>query len=341
MTIFILKKIRDMIITILIVSILSFLLIRMVPGDPVMLLLGERGSDPQLYQEMKQKLGLHLPIHIQYLNFIKKALHGDIGNSIITKRPVSEEFFDRFPATLELGICAIFFAILLGIPIGIIASIKRNTFIDYSLMSCSLFGYSIPIFWWALMLILLFSVYLGITPVSGRISVLFDIETITGFYLIDTLREEVIKYEGLSAFKSAVSHLILPTIALGTIPLALIARMTRSSMLEVLDEDYIKTAKAKGLSYHSIIINHALRNALIPIITLVGLIFGSIITGAILTETIFSWSGIGKWLVISINARDYPVIQGGVLFIAIAIILINNTVDICYALVNPRIKNQQ
>ncbi len=338
MLIVFLKKLTSLIPTLVGISILSFVLIRLVPGDPVLLLLGERGSDPEIYKEMQKTLGLDLPIYKQYFNFIYNVLNGDLGNSIISKRPVVSEFFDRFPATLELGLLALLFAFTLGIPFGVIAAVKRNTFWDYFLMGGSLLGYSMPIFWWGLVLILVFSVQLGLTPVSGRMSVLFEVETWTGFLLIDTLQKEVIAEEGLKPFFSACKHLILPSIAMGTIPLAVIARMTRSSMLEVLGEDYIRTARAKGLSNYSVIMRHALRNALIPIITVVGLMFGSIITGAILTETIFSWPGIGKWLVASINARDYPVIQGGILFIATMIVFINTIVDMLYILANPKLK---
>lgn len=337
---FTLKRLGDLIPTLIGVSLLSFFVIRLVPGDPVMLLLGERGADPKVYQEMKKELGLDRPIINQYGSFILNTLKGDLGRSIISKRKVTEEFFGRFPATLELGLCALIFAALIGIPLGILAAIKRNSFYDYFLMGGSLIGYSMPIFWWGLILIIVFSVGLGITPVSGRIDVIYEIKSLTGFYLIDTLLDtELISEEGLAPFTSAISHLILPSIAMGTIPLAVLARMTRSSMLEVLGEDYIRTAKAKGLPYKKVILVHALRNALIPIITVLGLMFGSIITGAILTETIFSWPGIGKWLVASINARDYPVIQGGVLFIATMVVMINLSVDFIYALVNPKMRH--
>tara|TARA_R110000868_G_scaffold204946_3_gene453144 strand:+ start:10487 stop:11506 length:1020 start_codon:yes stop_codon:yes gene_type:complete len=335
---FILGKFGDLIPTLIGISILSFVLVRLVPGDPVMLMLGERGADPALYEEMKRDMGLDLPMWKQYLNFATDAVQGDLGTSIVSKRPVVQEFFDRFPATLELGVVALIFAILVGIPLGIIAAVKRNSFYDYFLMGGSLLGYSMPIFWWGLVLILIFSVNLGWTPVSGRMTVMYYIEPWTGFMLIDTLTSEVRELDGLAPFWSALSHLILPAIAMGTIPLAVIARMTRSSMLEVLGEDYIRTAKAKGLSRFRTVAVHALRNALIPIVTIVGLMFGSIITGAILTETIFSWPGIGRWLVASINARDYPVIQGGVLFIATMIVLINVLVDLAYAVVNPKMR---
>lgn len=334
-----LKRIFSVIPTLIGISFISFFIIRMIPGDPVMLMLGERGADPAVYAEMKRNLGLDLPVYEQYFNYIKQVLQGDLGNSIISKRPVAEEFFSRFPATLELGLCAMFFAIIIGIPLGVIAAVKRNTPVDYILMGGSLTGYSMPIFWWGLILILVFSVTLGITPVSGRLDVIFDIPNFTGFYLIDTLQVQVIREEGFAPFVSAISHLILPTIAMGTIPLAVTARMTRSSMLEVLTEDYIRTAEAKGVSKFFVVVKHGLRNALIPIVTVLGLMFGGIITGAILTETIFSWPGIGKWLVASISARDYPIIQGGLLFIASMIVFINASVDTIYLLINPRMRD--
>jgi len=332
-------RLKDLVPTIIGVSLLSFFIIRLVPGDPVMLLLGERGANPKVYKQMQQDLGLDKPIIIQYLVFIGNTLKGDLGKSIISKRKVTEEFFSRFPATLELGLAALLFACIIGIPLGILAALKRNSFLDYFLMGGSLVGYSMPIFWWGLILIIVFSVGLGLTPVSGRIDVLYEVKTITGFYLIDTLIDrDLISEEGLNPFISAINHLILPAIAMGTIPLAVLARMTRSSMLEVLGEDYIRTAKAKGLPYKKIILIHGLRNALIPIVTILGLMFGSIITGAILTETIFSWPGIGKWLVASINARDYPVIQGGVLFIAGMVVFINLSVDLLYRIINPKMR---
>ena len=221
---FIFKRLLDFIPTLIGVTIISFFLVRMVPGDPVMLMLGERGASPEVYQEMKSKLGLNHPIHIQYLNFLKNAVKGDLGKSIISKQEVIKEFGDRFGATFELGFVALFFAVSIGIPIGVTAALKRNSFTDYFLMGTSLVGYSMPIFWWGLILILVFSVTLGITPVSGRISFMYDVDTVTGFMLIDSLLSE----DGVDAFFSAVKSLILPSIAMGTIPLAVIARMTRS-----------------------------------------------------------------------------------------------------------------
>ncbi|MBC7714063.1 MAG: ABC transporter permease subunit [Rhizobacter sp.] len=333
------KKLLDLIPTLLGITLVCFFMIRLIPGDPVLNLIGERGADPIKYLEMKKSLGLDKSITQQFVVYIKSIFSGDIGTSIISNNSVWSEFIERFPATLELGMVGLIGATILGIPMGIFAAIKRNSFFDYFLMSVSLVGYSMPIFWWGLILILLFSVKMGITPVSGRIDFIYDIPTYTGLYLIDTLRPAVVSVEGLKPFWSALQHLILPATALGTIPLAVIARMTRSSMLEVLNEDYIRTAKAKGMSRKRIIYIHALRNALIPIITTLALLFGSIITGAILTETIFSWPGIGKWLVQSITARDYPVIQGGVLIISFIIVLTNIMVDIIYFLLNPKMRN--
>lgn len=336
---FIFKKFLNLILTLLGISLICFFLIRLIPGDPVLNLAGERGIDPVKYLEMKKALGLDLPIIEQFWIFLKNALLGNLGISIVSSNSVWAEFIERFPATLELGIISLFLATIIGIPLGIYAAIKRNSFFDYFLMSTSLVGYSMPIFWWGLILILIFSVKLGLTPVSGRIDLVFDIPTFSGLYIIDTLQSSVRQVDGLKPFVSALSHLILPSIALGTVPLAVIARMTRSSMLEVLGEDYIRTAKAKGMGQSRIIYIHALRNALVPIVTTLALLFGSIITGAILTETIFSWPGIGKWIVQSITARDYPVIQGGVLVISFIIILTNLVVDMIYYLLNPKMRN--
>src|SRR4030088_944969 len=235
---------------------------------------------------------------------------------------------------MELVVCAILFAIILGLPAGIVAAVRRNSIFDHGVMGISLTGYSMPIFWWGLLLILLFSVQLGWTPVSGRIAVQYYIEPVTGFLLVDTLLAG-----DRSAFVSALSHIALPAIVLGTVPLAVIARMTRSAMLEVLGEDYIRTARAKGLPAYRVICVHALRNALIPIVTVIGLQVGVLFTGAILTETIFSWPGVGKWLIDAISRRDYPVLQGGILLIGVTVMIVNLLVDVTYGLINPRIRH--
>jgi dipeptide transport system permease protein len=254
----------------------------------------------------------------------------------VTQTPVLEEFGKLFPATLELAILAIILAVVIAIPAGVLAAVKRNTLIDHSITAISLVGYSMPIFWWALLLILLFSVNLGWMPVAGRLNFIYDIDSVTGFMLIDTLiagdRE---------AFIDALYHLTLPAVVLATIPLAVITRMTRSSMLEVLKQDYIRTARAKGMSESSVIFKHALRNALIPVITVIGLQTSILMTGAILTETIFSWPGIGKWLLEAVYRRDYPVVQGGVLLIAGLVILVNMAVDVLYLVINPSLRQQK
>lgn len=316
------------------VSVLAFGLIRMIPGDPVLLMLGERGADPAVYDRMKSDLGLDRPIPVQYGHYVSDVLRGNLGTTIRTQEPVLKEFWARFPATIELSAAALLFALLLGIPAGILAAVRRNTVWDYSVIGTSLVGFSMPIFWWGLVLILFFSVKLGWTPVSGRIGAMFDVPTVTGFLLIDSWFSE----SGWEAFKSAALHLVLPGIALGTIPLAVFARMTRSSLLEVLGEDYVRTAKAKGLSRFRIIWVHALRNAMIPVLTVVGLMVGTLLTGAILTETIFGWPGIGKWIVEAVSQRDYPVIQGGVLLISAIVIGVNFLVDLSYAVFNPRMR---
>jgi dipeptide transport system permease protein len=314
-------------------TLLAFFLIRLVPGDPIETLAGERGIDAARHAKLLHEYGLDQPLLTQYGIYIGKVLHGDLGKSIITQTPVAQEFLSLFPATVELALCAMVFALLIGIPAGVLAAVKRNSWLDHGLMGASLTGYSMPIFWWGLLLILLFSVQLGWTPVSGRIAVAYFIEPRTGFLLIDTaLSDEA------GAFRSALSHLILPTIVLGTNPLAVIARMTRSAMLEVMGEDYIRTARAKGLSAFRVLGIHAMRNAMVPVVTVIGLQIGVLFTGAILTETIFSWPGVGKWLIEAIARRDYPVLQGGMLLLGLIVMSVNVLVDLSYGLINPRIR---
>jgi dipeptide transport system permease protein len=315
-------------------TLLAFFLIRLVPGDPIETLAGERGIDPVRHAQLLHAYGLDQPLWTQYGIYITKVLHGDLGKSIITQAPVMQEFLALFPATVELALCAMLFALLLGIPAGVLAAVKRNSVYDHGLMGAALTGYSMPIFWWGLLLILLFSVQLGWTPVSGRIAVAYFIEPSTGFLLIDSaLSDEK------GAFLSALGHLILPTMVLGTNPLAVVARMTRSAMLEVLGEDYVRTARAKGLPPWRVVGIHALRNALVPVVTVIGLQVGVLFTGAILTETIFSWPGVGKWLIEAIARRDYPVLQGGMLLLGLIVMAVNVLVDLTYGLINPRIRS--
>lgn len=333
---FILRKLLIIIPTFIGVTLASFSFIRLIPGDPILVMAGERGVSAERYAELAARFGYDQPLYIQYFNYVAGLLQGDFGTSLISKKPVLYEFFSLFPATVELSLCALLFALAIGIPAGVIAAVKRGSIFDHGLMAISLTGFSMPIFWWALLLIVFFSGNLGWTPVSGRLSVEYWVDDITGFMLIDSLLSDE---EG--AFRSALHHLILPTIALGTIPMAVFARQTRSAMLEVMGEDYIKTARAKGLSSYRITVKHALRNALIPILTVIGLSVGVLLAGAILTETIFSWPGIGKWMVDSVFRRDYPVIQAGLLLIAGIMMLVNLSVDLCYGIIDPRIRQQR
>ncbi len=331
---YLIRKLGVVIPTFFGVTLVAFVFIRLLPGDPVLLMAGERGMSDERHALLMAEYGFDKPIIVQYGNYLVDLFSGDFGTSIITKQPVLEEFFVLFPATMELSLVAILLAVFCGLPAGMIAATKRGSAFDHTVMTSALAGYSMPIFWWGLLLIIFFSGILGWTPVSGRISLLYYFEPVTGFMLIDSLLSG---QDG--AFKSAVLHLILPAIVLGTIPLAVIARQTRSAMLEVLSEDYVRTAKAKGLGPGRVIGFHALRNAMIPVITVIGLQIGVLFAGAILTETIFSWPGIGKWMVDSIFRRDYPSVQGGLLLIAAIVMIVNLVVDLLYGLINPQIRH--
>lgn len=330
---YLLRRIGLLIPTFIGITIVAFGFIRVLPGDPVLLMAGERGLTQERYDRLLHEFGFDRPIWQQYLAYLSDLLQGDFGNSIVTKKPVLTEFLTLFPATMELSICAMIIAVVIGIPAGVFAATKRGSFFDQTIMGTALIGYSMPIFWWGLLLIILFSGWLQWTPVSGRISLMFFFDQKTGFMLIDSLLSGQ-----KGAFTSAVRHLILPAVVLATIPLAVIARQTRSAMLEVLGEDYVRTARAKGLSPVRVVGLHALRNAMIPVITVIGLMVGTLLAGAILTETIFSWPGIGKWMVDSISRRDYPVVQGGLLLIAAVVMVVNLIVDATYGLINPRIR---
>jgi dipeptide transport system permease protein len=316
------------------VTFVAFMLIRLVPGDPILMMVGERGMSEARHAELMTQFGFDRPVVVQYLSFLGSLLQGDLGSSIVTRQPVLNEFFTLFPATVELSVAGMLLALAIGLPAGIIAAVKRGSIFDHTVMGISLTGFSMPIFWWGLLLIILFSGILQWTPVSGRISLTYFVEAKTGFMLIDSLLSDE-----KGAFRSALSHLVLPAIVLGTIPLAVIARQTRSAMLEVLGEDYVRTARAKGLPPLRVIGLHALRNALIPVVTVIGLLVGTLFGGAILTETIFAWPGVGKWLVDSISRRDYPSVQGGVILIASIVMLVNLGVDLLYGLINPRIRH--
>ena len=317
--------------TLLGISIIIFLMMHITPGDPAELLLGERATEPAL-EALREHLGLNKPLYIQYGMFLKRLMKGDLGETIWTRQKVWTEVKQRFPATIELSIAAMLISSLLGVILGIISATKQYSLFDYLSMLGALVGVSMPIFWLGLILMLLFSLNLGWFPMSGRLSVSIELSKITNFYILDALLTK-----NWAALKDALWHLTLPAITLSTIPMAIVARMTRSSMLEVLRQDYIKTAKAKGLPPLMVIMKHAFRNALIPVITVVGLMFGILMAGAILTETIFAWPGVGKWLYDAVLQRDYMVIQGGTLIVAAIFVLINLVVDILYAVINPKI----
>ena len=335
MLVFFFKKFLSVIPTFIGITLVAFFLIRLVPGDPIEVMVGERRLDPIVHAEMVMRMGLDLPVYEQYGVYLAKLCHGDFGLSLVSREPVAKEFAALFPATMELALASLILASIVGLVLGTIAALKRGSWLDQGVMGLATVGYSMPVFWWGLILIMFFSVQLGWTPVSGRIAIEYDIVPRTGLMLIDTLLSNEV-----GAFRSALRHLLLPTLVLGTIPMAVIARMTRSSMLEVLREDYVRTARAKGLSPSRVIIVHALRNALIPVMTVVGMQTGSLLAGAVLTETIFSWPGIGKWLIDSIARRDYPVVQTAILMSASIFIGVNLIVDLLYTVVNPRIRSE-
>ncbi|MCY7316903.1 MAG: ABC transporter permease subunit [Rubrivivax sp.] len=332
-----LKRLATLIPTLLGVTLVAFLLIRLIPGDPIEIMVGERRLDPAAHAALMAQLGLDQPLPTQYLRYLGQLLKGDLGVSLVTREPVAAELRVLFPATLELAGAALLLALVLGLSLGLLAALKRGRWLDQLVMATATVGNSMPVFWWGLILIMFFSVGLQWTPVSGRIGIEYDVPFITGFMLIDSALAD---WRGTEpgAFGSALLHLVLPVVVLGTIPMAVIARMTRSAMLEVLREDYVRTARAKGLSPARVVLHHGLRNALIPVLTVLGLQVGSLLGGAVLTETIFSWPGIGKWLIDAIARRDYPVVQAGILVSALIFIVVNLVVDVLYGAVNPRLR---
>jgi len=313
-------------------SILVFLWIRALPGGPAQSLLGERATE-ETVREIEAQYGLDDPIHVQYFRYVENVVRGDFGVSIRSRRPVSEELGERFPATIELALAAMLFSVVLGIPLGFFAAKRYGTIFDHGSLLASLLGVSIPIFFLAILLKYIFAIQLGLLPTVGRQDVLINIDHPTNFYVLDAIIAG-----NPEAFWDAIEHLILPAIALGTIPLAIIARITRASVLDVQNEDYVRTARAKGLPPRTVDRRHVLRNALLPISTIIGLQVGLLLSGAVLTETVFAWPGMGTWLVEAIENRNYPVLQGGILFLAVVFVLVNLLVDLSYALINPRIR---
>jgi len=318
----------------LFVSLVSFSVIRLIPGDPALNLVGERGASPERIAEITKNLGLDRPLPEQFFSFVINVFKGNFGESIISKQPVMSEFKVLFPATVELALLALLWASILGMALGILAGIKRNSFWDYASVSLSTIGFAMPLFWWGLIVIFAFAVQLGWFPVSGRIDVMHEINPVTGFYLLDSLIGK-----NFEAFASAIKHLALPAFVLGTIPLALIVRVTRSSFIDIAKEDYIRTARAKGLSQSKVISKHILKNALPQILTAIGLSLGQLLTGAIMTETLFSWPGIGRWLIKSIEARDYSVVQAGLFYAMIIVLVVNILTDEVIKKINPKLKD--
>ncbi|MGC1307947.1 MAG: ABC transporter permease [Phormidesmis sp.] len=331
---YILGRLLQLVPVLLGISLLVFAFLHLIPGDPAVTMLGDRAT-PEALEVLRERMGLNEPLPLQYLTFLRNLLQFDLGTSIFTGVPILEEIRTKWPATFELSLVAMLIALLIGIPAGVIAAVRKNSIIDNLMMSGSLLGVSMPVYWLGLLLVYLFAVNLQWLPPSGRvgINVGYDFEPITGFFILDALIQG-----NFRALGDVIAHLILPAITLSTIPLAIIARITRSAMLEVLSQDYIRTARSKGLKEFLVIGKHALKNAMLPVVTIIGLEFGTLLGGAILTETIFSWPGIGSWIYGGILQRDYPIVQGGVVFVAFVFVLINLLVDISYAFLDPRIQ---
>ena len=332
---FILKRLLMLVPTLLGISVLVFLMVHLVPGDPAQVMLGERASAQSL-EALRRELGLDQPLYVQFGRYLSGLLQGDLGRSIKTHERISTELLAVFPATLELTLVSMLLATAIGISAGVLSATRKGSLLDYSGMTASLVGVSMPIFWLGLMLILVLGLYAGLFPVSGRLSAHLFLPRITGLYLVDSLMAA-----DLRAFGNALWHLILPALTLGTVPAAVISRMTRSSLLEVLKEDYVRTAWAKGLSERVVVFRHALKNAFIPVLTVISLEFGYLLGGAVLTETIFAWPGVGRWLLLAVYARDFRAVQGGVLMVAGTFVAINLLADVLYAWIDPRIKYEK
>jgi peptide/nickel transport system permease protein len=329
---FVVRRLLLLIPILLGLSILVFLWIRALPGSPAIALLGERAT-PESIAQINRQYGLDKPLPVQYWRYLKTTSRGDFGQSTKSRQPVVEEFKRRFPATVELAVAAGLFSLIFGIPLGFFAAKRYQGLVDHASLVISLVGISTPIFFLALILKYIFAVRLGWLPSVGRISVLIELDHPTNFYVLDAILAG-----NWEAFVDTIKHLILPAIALGSIPLAIIARITRAAVLDVQNEDYVRTARAKGLPPITVDYRHVLRNAMLPISTIIGLQVGLLLSGAVLTETVFAFPGIGSWLVEGIKARDYPVIQTGVLFVAVIVVFVNLLVDVSYGLLNPRIR---
>ena len=329
---FVARRVLSLLPVLIGISLVVFLLLRLTPGDPATIMLGERAT-PEKVAVLREQLGLNRPLWEQYFEFVGRILHGDLGRSIISNNPVVDELGNRLPATIELVFFAMCWGLIIGIPMGVIAALKRNTLVDIASMVVALLGVSIPIFWLGLMMIYLFGVWLKWLPPSGQIDLTIPFHRTTNLYLVDA----AISGNG-EAVWSVIRHLIMPSFVLSTVTVPILARLTRSAMLEVLNQDYIRTARSKGLAERVVVIRHALRNALLPVVTVVGIQIGGLLGGAILTETIFSWPGMGLWMYQAILNRDYPIVQAGVLIAAIIFVVMNLLVDISYGILDPRIQ---
>jgi peptide/nickel transport system permease protein len=329
-----LRRLLGLIPVLLGVSLLVFAFVRAIPGDPARVMLGERATEESV-QRIREDLGLNRPLPEQYLRFMGNLARGDLGTSIFSQIPIADDLKRRFPATLELSIAAMLFATTFGVLLGVLAAVRRNSGVDNATMALALVGVSMPVFWLGMILKYIFSISTKIFPPSARIS---DVLTFSFVPITNLLVLDGILRLNPAVVWDALLHLVMPALALGTIPMAIIARMTRSSMIEVLSQDYVRTARAKGLVQRSVIWKHALRNAMLPVITVIGLSFGTLLSGAVLTETIFAWSGIGSWIYEGIFQRDYPVVQTGVLLVSLVFVLVNLIVDLSYAAFDPRIQ---
>ena len=350
MTRYIIRRLISLVPTLLGVVFIIFMFQRLIPGDPAVAMLGEHAAQENV-ERIREQLGLNRPAFLdiealregdfagffdsQFIRYLGRLVQGDLGKSIHRRIPVAETLALRFPATIELAMLSMFIAVFVGVPVGIASAARRNSVLDSVSMTGSLIGVSMPIFWLGLMMIMLFAVALQWLPSGGRASHAIEIETITNFYIIDSILAG-----NMEALVDAGRHLFMPVIALATIPMAIIARMTRSSMLDVLQEDYIRTAHAKGAREHVVLFKHGLKNAFLPVVTIIGIQTGTLLAGAVLTETIFSWPGIGRWIYDAILGRDYPIVQGGTMLIAFVFIFVNLFVDISYAFLDPRIQHK-
>ncbi|MBB1255416.1 ABC transporter permease [Streptomyces alkaliterrae] len=328
----VIRRLLQLIPTLFGLSVLLFLWLNKLPGGPAAAMLGERAT-PEAKARVEAALGLDQPVWVQYGRFLGRLLRGDLGTSSQTGQPVVDELLLRFPATVELGVSAILIAIVVGIPLGYFAARRRGSWLDVTAVSGSLLGICIPVFFLAFLLRMVFSVHLGWFPAFGRQSTGINATEVTGFFVLDGILTGE-----FDAAWDAINHLVLPALALSSIPLAIIVRMTRASVLEVLGEDYVRTAESKGLSNSVVRLRHVLRNALLPVVTAIGLLTGGLLSGAVLTESVFSFGGIGSFLKTAIDARDYPVLVGFIMFIAMTYVVINLIVDVAYSVIDPRVR---